>query len=60
MASRLIRDAVEAGVILAHDPEAPPRHMKHEPFWSRAETLETLRRYLTDGVGSWPDRRVIH
>ena len=42
MASRLIRDAVEAKAILAHDPEAPPKHMKYVPFWGRTEMLETM------------------
>ena len=35
MASRLIRDAIEAGVIVADTPDAPPKHMKYIPFWAR-------------------------
>ena len=35
MASRLIRDALEEGFIIAHIPDAPPKHMKYIPFWAR-------------------------
>ena len=34
MASRLIRDALEANVIVAHDPNAAPKHMKYVPWWA--------------------------
>lgn len=33
-ASRLLREAVEAGVIAPHDRDAPPRYMKYVPFWA--------------------------
>ena len=33
-ASRLIRDAVEAGVIAPHDPDAGPKSMKYLPWWA--------------------------
>lgn len=32
--SRLIRDAVDAGLISPHDPNAGNRHMKYVPFWA--------------------------
>jgi len=34
-ASRLIREAVHAGVILPHDAEAAPRQMRYIPRWAR-------------------------
>jgi len=40
MASRLIRDAVEAGAIAADDPKAPPKHMKYVPWWAESSRLE--------------------
>lgn len=33
-ASRLIREAVEAGVIRPYDPDAGTRYMKYVPFWA--------------------------
>jgi len=33
-ASRLIKEAVEAGLILPHDPDAPPKMMRYVPFWA--------------------------
>lgn len=39
-ASRLIREAVEAKVILAHDPQAAPKLMKYIPWWAGASRLE--------------------
>ncbi|MES1245143.1 MAG: ATP-binding protein [Acidobacteriota bacterium] len=33
-ASRLIREAVEAGVIVPHDPEAAPKLMRYVPVWA--------------------------
>lgn len=33
MASRLIRDALESGVIKLHDEDAPPKLRKYVPFW---------------------------
>ncbi|MFS8068757.1 MAG: ATP-binding protein, partial [Byssovorax sp.] len=35
-ASRLIREGVEAGLIVAHDPNAAPRLMRYVPFWASA------------------------
>lgn len=32
--SRLIKEAVEKGLIKAFDPEAAPKHMKYVPFWA--------------------------
>lgn len=34
IASRLIRDAVNAGVLVPRDPNAAPRHMQYLPFWA--------------------------
>lgn len=34
MASRLIRDAQNAGVIVPHDLDAAPKHMKYVPWWA--------------------------
>jgi predicted HTH transcriptional regulator len=34
-ASRLIREAVSAGQILAYDVGAAPRHMRYIPWWAR-------------------------
>jgi ATP-dependent DNA helicase RecG len=34
IASRLIREAVEAGYIVPHDPSAAPKLMRYLPFWS--------------------------
>lgn len=36
IASRLIRDTVEAGFIVPHDPSASPRYMKYVPIWAAA------------------------
>ena len=33
-ASRLIREAVEAGRIIPYDPDAAPKLMKYQPFWA--------------------------
>lgn len=33
VASRLLRDAVEAGVIVPRDPSAAPKHMQYLPWW---------------------------
>lgn len=33
-ASRLIREAVEAGVIVPYDPDAAPKLMRYVPFWA--------------------------
>ena len=41
-ASRLIRDAVEAGFIVADVPDAPPKHMRYVPFWAAPEQLKVL------------------
>ena len=37
MASRLIRGAVEEGFIVAHVPDASPKHRKYVPFWASPE-----------------------
>lgn len=34
IASRIIRDTVEAGKVKAKDPETAPRHMKYVPYWA--------------------------
>lgn len=34
VASRLLRDAVEAGVIVPRDPSAAPKHMQYLPWWA--------------------------
>jgi hypothetical protein len=34
MASRMIRDAVDAGMIVPVDPGASRRNMKYQPFWA--------------------------
>ncbi|NOY27800.1 MAG: transcriptional regulator [Oligoflexia bacterium] len=39
-ASRLIRDAVEAGQIEPHDSGAAPRYMKYVPWWASATRRE--------------------
>lgn len=36
VASRLIREAVEAGVLLPFDPRASRQQMKYIPWWARA------------------------
>jgi ATP-dependent DNA helicase RecG len=36
-ASRLIKEAVDAGMIVPVDPQASRRHMKYSPFWVRGE-----------------------
>jgi ATP-dependent DNA helicase RecG len=33
-ASRLIREAVEAGVVVAYDPKAAPKMMRYMPAWA--------------------------
>ncbi len=38
MASRLIKEAVQAGAICPHDPEAAPKMKKYVPFWAKAQT----------------------
>jgi predicted HTH transcriptional regulator len=35
LASRLIRDAVEAGLVCPQDPDAAPKLMRYIPFWAR-------------------------
>lgn len=40
-ASRLIKEAVDAQVILAHDPQAAPKLMKYIPWWAGGSRLET-------------------
>lgn len=37
LASRIIKDAVEAGMIAAHDPTAGPRALRYVPFWADPE-----------------------
>lgn len=36
-ASRLIREAVEAGAIVPYDPEAAPKLMRYIPFWAASD-----------------------
>jgi len=36
-ASRLIREAVEAGLIVPHDPDAAPKLMRYVPIWADPE-----------------------
>lgn len=38
MASRLIKEAVQAGSICPHDPDAAPKMKKYVPFWAKAQT----------------------
>jgi len=40
MASRLIKEAVQAGAICPHDPEAAPKMKKYVPFWAKAQPGE--------------------
>ncbi len=40
VASRLIRDAVEAGRIVPRDAQAAPKQMRYLPFWALAEPFE--------------------
>lgn len=37
-ASRLIRDAVEAGLVVAYDPNAAPKLMRYVPVWAAPES----------------------
>ena len=39
MISRFIRDAIEAGKIVVHDPKAGPQHKKYVPWWAAPERL---------------------
>ena len=39
-ASRIIRDAVDAGVIAPFDPSAAPKIMKYVPWWAAAKNPE--------------------
>jgi hypothetical protein len=39
-ASRLIGDAVEAGVLVPYDPDAPKRLMRYMPFWAADHSAE--------------------
>ncbi len=34
MASRVIRDTIDAGLIKPHDSTSGPRYMKYVPFWA--------------------------
>ena len=38
MASRLIRDALDAGVIVLHDAKAAPKLRRYKPFWASSGT----------------------
>ena len=42
VASRLIREAVEAGAIVAYDEYAAPKLMKYVPWWARATGERTV------------------
>ena len=37
MASRLIKEAVQAGAICPHDPDAAPKMKKYVPFWAKPQ-----------------------
>jgi predicted HTH transcriptional regulator len=37
MASRLIKEAIQAGAICPHDPEAAPKMRKYVPFWAKPQ-----------------------
>ena len=37
MASRLIREGVEAGLVAVRLPEAPPKYREYIPFWASSE-----------------------
>ena len=39
--SRLISDAVDAGVIVLHDPDASPKHRKYIPHWAAPKASGT-------------------
>lgn len=43
-ASRIIRDAVDAYVIVPHDPESAPKQMKYIPFWAAPQQEGENRR----------------
>ena len=34
IASRIIRDTIDAGMIRAVDPDTSPRYLKYIPFWA--------------------------
>lgn len=34
VASRIIKDSIDTGVIKPVDPETSPRHMKYIPYWA--------------------------
>jgi predicted HTH transcriptional regulator len=38
MASRLIREAVDAGMVVPHDPAAGPKLRKYMPSWAKGPT----------------------
>ena len=40
MASRLIKEAVQAGAICPHDPDAAPKMKKYVPFWAKPQLGE--------------------
>jgi len=46
-ASRLIKEAVEAGRIRPHDPDASKKFMKYVPWWANQNPM--LSRALFDG-----------
>ncbi len=37
IASRLIKEAVQAGAICPHDPDAAPKMKKYVPFWAKPQ-----------------------
>ncbi len=39
-ASRLLKEAVEAGLVMAYDPSAGPRSLRYVPFWAAPERTE--------------------
>jgi predicted HTH transcriptional regulator len=40
MASRLIKEAIQAGLICPHDPNAAPKMKKYVPFWAKKPEAE--------------------
>ena len=35
LASRLVKEAIQAGTICPHDPDAAPKMKKYVPFWAK-------------------------
>jgi ATP-dependent DNA helicase RecG len=48
IASRLIREALDAGAIAPDDPDAPPKMRRYVPAWAARLAINgSLNRYLT-------------